>query len=73
MDDKTVEARDILDYMLFHNVFNMPERAGWEVTFEGDNYVMWNTKTNELHHFVVEIRPEVWDSAKARADQEWEV
>ena len=73
MTDKVEEARGILDYMLFHNVFNMPERRGWEVTFEGDNYVMWNADTNELFHFVVEIRAEEWDSEQARRDQEWDL
>jgi len=73
MDEKTEEARNILDYMLFHNVYNMPERDPWEVTFEGDNYVMWNTDTDELFHFVVEIRAEEWDSTQARKDQEWDV
>lgn len=67
------DARQTLDYALFHNVFNMPDFADYEITFEGDQYVLWNTKTNELYHFVVEIREEEWDSAQARADQEWDV
>ena len=73
MDEKTQDARDTLDYMLFHNVFNMPEREPWEVTFEGDKYVMWNTDTDELFHFVVEIKAEEWDSTQVRKDQEWDV
>jgi hypothetical protein len=73
MDEKTTEARDILDYMLFHNVYNMPERDPWEVTFEGDNYVMWNMDTDELFHFRVTIEEHEWDSTEARESQEWDV
>jgi hypothetical protein len=67
------EALGWLDYALFHNVFNMPESRRFEVTFEGDNYVVWDTEEDELHHFRVTIEPFEWDSTQARADQEWDI
>ena len=73
MSNAVEEARSWLDYALFHNVENMPDSPKFEVTFEGDNYVLWNTETDELFHFVVEIREQVWDSEKAREDQEWDI
>lgn len=73
MSNEVEEARSWLDYALFHNVHNMPENDKYEITFEGDNYVMWNTETDELFHFVVEIKEEVWDSANVRKEQEWDV
>jgi len=67
----------VLDYYIFHNIHNaylpgnMADR--YEVTYEGDNYVIWDTETDELHHFRVVIEPHEWDSTQAREDQEWDV
>jgi len=66
-------ARDVLDYALFHNVYNMPERKGFEITFEGDNYVVWDQYNDQLYHFRVVIEEHEWDSTQARADQEWDI
>lgn len=69
-------ARDMLDLFLFHNVFNayIPGRGEdyWQITFEGDNYVVRHWDTGTLYHFRVTIEPHEWDSAQARADQEWD-
>lgn len=68
------DARAVLDEALFGNVFNMRyDEDNYQITFEGNNYVVWDIEENELYHFVVEIREEVWDSAEAVADQEWEL
>lgn len=68
------EALSQLDYALFRNVYNMLyDEDRYQITFEGDNYVVWDMDENELYHFVVEIRPEAWDSTQARADQEWDI
>lgn len=68
------DALNTLDCALFDNVHNMHyNERKYQITFEGDNYVVWDLETNELHHFVVEIRAEEWDSAQAIADQEWDL
>lgn len=70
-------ALDMLDTFLFHNVFNayLPGNADkyWQITFEGDNYVVrhWETKTD--YHFRVTIEPYEWDSSQAISDQEWDL
>ena len=68
------DAQQTLDYALFSNVYNMSYNENdYQITFEGDNYVVWDLETNELHHFVVEIREELWDSSEVIAEQEWDV
>lgn len=63
-----------LDHALFGNVFNMRyDESKWEITFEGENYVVWDLEENELHHFRVAIEPFEWDSTEARRDQEWDI
>lgn len=69
-------ARDMLDNFLFENIINnfIRGKGGnyWEITFEGDNYVVRHWETGTDYHFRVVIEPHEWDSAQAIADQEWD-
>lgn len=67
------EAAGVLDYVLFGDVHNRTDCAepDFQVTYEGDNYVMRHFDTGELFHFRVTIEPHEWDSEQARRDQEW--
>lgn len=69
-------AYDMLDNFLFSNVHNHFIRGKgeryWEITYEGDNYVVRHWDTGTDYHFRVVIEPHEWDSTQARADQEWD-
>ena len=68
------QAADMLDYILFGNLHNQTDRAepDWQVTYEGDNFVMRHWDTGELFHFRLTIEPHEWDSTQALKDQEWD-
>lgn len=70
-------AYDMLDNFLFENIINHFIRGTggryWDITFEGNNYVVRHLETKTDYHFRVSIEPHEWDSAQAIADQEWDI
>lgn len=71
---KIEDARQVLDLFLFEDIVNNANHAEdeWDITYEGDNYVLRDRETGHLFHFRVDIVEHEWDSTKARADQEWD-
>jgi hypothetical protein len=74
MGKKRNEAKQALDYALFRDVFNMRyDENRWQITFEGDNYVVRDLENNKLYGFKVSIKPSVWEWTQAIEDQEWDI
>jgi hypothetical protein len=75
VSDNTQEvALQVLDLFLFEDIYNnnnFNERE-WQITWEGDNFVVRHWDTGTDYHFRVTIEPYEWDSTQARADQEWD-
>ncbi len=69
------KPKEVLDYFIFSNIHNhyLPGslEGDWDVTYEGDNFVVRNRETGKLSHFRVSIKKHEWDSEQARIDQEW--
>ena len=75
MGKKTKEAKSILECFLFEDIINnrIPNEDRWAITYEGDNFVLWDMDNNKLFHFEVKIKEKAWDSLQARVDQEWDI
>jgi hypothetical protein len=75
MGRKTEEAKSILNCFLFEEIDNnrVPHEDRWQITWEGNDFVLWDMHNDKLHHFEVKIKPKAWDSYQAREDQEWDI
>lgn len=66
----------ILECFLYEEIDNnrIPNEDVWSITWVGDDFILLNTKTNELFNFAVTIVPgtlTVKEIKKAADDQEW--